>query len=152
MVCRLVLAFVAMVGAVSSQVVGAQGNPPAQAGSATAVPWAVRTLARGVVIAADDLVGAMPSDAAPVGWVTRRVIREGEPLRTPAIGRAPVVRSGAAVTARLPSVRVQITRDAKVLTDGGPGDTVFVRLDRHATVSAVVLDSATVILLRRSPH
>jgi flagella basal body P-ring formation protein FlgA len=149
---RVTLALAVALAAGSASVVGAQGSAAARADSATAAPRAARALARGVVIAVEDVVGAMSADAVPVGWVTRRVIREGEPLRAPAIGRVPVVRSGAFVTARVPSPRVRITRDAKVLADGGAGDTVLVRLDRNATVTAVVLDSVTVTLLHRSPR
>lgn len=115
---------------------------------------AARQLDRGIVLVADDMTAdaSVPASALPLGWVTRRVVREGETLRAPAIGRLPVVTPGVTVMVRVPTARVLVTREAVVLAEGGRGDTVLVRLDRRTSVPAVVLDSATVTLVAPTPR
>ncbi|MHB1297441.1 MAG: flagellar basal body P-ring formation chaperone FlgA [Gemmatimonadaceae bacterium] len=113
-------------------------------------PRAARSLERGAEIAAADVViDSAGTAGAPsvVGWVTRRVIREGETLRPPAIGRPATVRAGTTITVRIRAARIEVTRSATALTDGAPGDTIPVRLDRATRGSAVVLDGATASLL-----
>lgn len=117
-------------------------------------PRAARTLERGAIISAADITGdsVSPAAAALLGAVTRRVVREGELLRPPAVGRPPVVQAGALVRARVRTARIALVRDATVLADGAAGDTVPVRLDRATRVPAIVRDSATVELIpERAP-
>lgn len=106
---------------------------------------AAHALARGIVLTASDIANA--DAAAPIGWITRRVIREGEILRAPAIGRLPVIRAGHPVRALHTRGHIRIIRSGLALTDAALGDTVMVRLDRQTSVPALVLDSATVQLL-----
>lgn len=108
---------------------------------------AARVLPRGTVLSADDIMvlgDALPAEL-PLGWVTRRVIQQGEALRAPAIGRAPVVHSGLLVVLRAGDRRISVTRTGTALEDGAPGDTIRVRLDRGATINAIVRDSTTVV-------
>lgn len=109
---------------------------------------AARTMPRGHVLSPGDLaVGPVAPSAFPVGWVTKRVVREGEPLRPPAIGRAPVVQAGATVNAVSGTRLVRVVRRAVAVGEGAHGDTILVRVARQAAMPAVVVDSSTVTFL-----
>lgn len=103
---------------------------------------AARELPRGAVLAAEDIAG----DTTPqvTGWVTRRVVKKGEPLREPAVTPAPIVTHGAAVTIRATVEGVTVSRPAIALADGSLGAAVRVRLSSQRTVNAVVTGPATV--------
>jgi flagella basal body P-ring formation protein FlgA len=109
---------------------------------------AARTLPRGTVLGPDDIRSGSPDPTAwPIGWVTRRVIRAGETLRPPAIGRPPLVRTGSAVSAVGGTGQVRIVRSAIAVGSGARGDTILVRVPRQAAIPAVVVDSSTVHIL-----
>lgn len=126
---------------------GAQGSAAPLPGDSAVV--AARMLARGTVLTLDDLVGidGRSAESLPLGWVTRRIVRAGEPLRPPAIGRAPVLRAGSRVRAVATRGLVRITREGTAIGDGARGDTVLVRFPKQAAVPAIVVDSLTVSLV-----
>lgn len=132
---------------VFSSVLGAQERAAAEEG-----PRAARDLARGQEITRDDIAAAQTTSESdlPLGWVTRRVIREGEFLRPPAIARPSILAANTTVTVRAPAGRVTVTRQGTALANAGVGDTVLVRLDRSSSVSAIVIDSTTVVLIKES--
>ncbi len=108
---------------------------------------AARALPRGTVIAAGDVMvlgDSLPREL-PIGWITRRVVQVGEPLRPPTIGRTPVVHTGRSVSLVAGTRVLQVVRTALALEDGAPGDTIKVRVDRGAIVTAIVRDSVTVV-------
>jgi len=118
-----------------------------QAASGEQPARAARVIPRGTVLSADDIMilGDSIPAVLPLGWVTRRVVQVGEALRPPAIGRSPVVANGAMVNVRTGTARVAAVRIGTALEAGAVGDTIRVRLDRAASISAIVRDSATVV-------
>lgn len=92
-------------------------------------------------IRADTLV--LPSPQL-IGWITRRVIRAGEPLRAPAIAPPPLVRAGAPVTVQFVTAGVTVAREGTALMTGAFGDHVHIRLDEHRSLNGVVAGPSTV--------
>jgi flagella basal body P-ring formation protein FlgA len=121
----------------------------AQASVATrapVAPLASRDLGRGHVLAASDIRAdalAAP-DPQVVGWITRRVIRAGEPLRAPAIAPPPLVRAGTPVTVQFVAAGVTVAREGTALMTGAFGDHVHVRLDEQRSLNGVVAGPSTV--------
>jgi len=122
----------------------------AMAGSASAQrpdPVAARDLPRGAVIAAADVVGDSTSDGSPAamtGWVTRRLVHKGEPLRAPAVSPPQLVRAGAIITVRAEVDGVVATRRGTALAGGALGEQVRVRIDNQRTVTGVVSGPETI--------
>lgn len=145
------LALATAVGAMAHDA-GAQASVPAPRTaarlSAAAQPArAARALPRGTVITPDDIMvlgDTLPAEL-PLGWVTRRLVQPGEALRAPAVGPAPVVRTGHPVSLVAGSPLVRIVRTGSALEDGARGDTIRVRFHRGATITVVVRDSNTVV-------
>jgi flagella basal body P-ring formation protein FlgA len=118
-------------------------------GSAATGLRAARTLARGDTITSADVVpdsGITTDPRTVIGFVARRVIREGELLRPPAIGTPVVVRTGSIVTVWAVAGGVTIQRDGVALHDAGKGEPVRIRINTRSTLSAIVRDSANVVL------
>lgn len=116
---------------------------PAQAGA----PVAAREIPRGVELTAADVApdsAPTGASASRVGWVTRRVIHAGEPLREPAVEPPQLVRAGAEITVRAESGGVVVTRSGTALTSGSLGDRVRVRLDSQHFIYGIVAAPATV--------
>jgi flagella basal body P-ring formation protein FlgA len=114
-------------------------------------PRAARTIARGDSITpADILFDTTNSSSAAelVGFVARRLIRAGEPLRMPAVGRPVLINSGEPVVVRASVRGITISRQGTAQAAGGLGETIPVRLDMRTTVSAVVTGRAAVTLPR----
>jgi flagella basal body P-ring formation protein FlgA len=107
------------------------------------VPLAAHDIARGVELTAADIAGDSTS-VSRIGWVTRRVIHEGEALKEPAIAPAQLVKAGSEVTVRAESGGVVVTRTGTALSSGSLGDRVRVRLDAQHTISGIVAATATV--------
>jgi len=105
---------------------------------------AARELPRGTVIAVADVVGDTATARPIAGWVTRRVVKKGEPLREPAISPAPVVTNGETVLLRATVEGITVSRSATALADGAIGAAVRVRLSSQRTVNAIVTGPATV--------
>jgi flagella basal body P-ring formation protein FlgA len=113
------------------------------------VPVAARPRARGVALAAEDIawIRAEPATRTPqpaaavpdTGWITRRVIRAGEPLRPPAVAPAPVVRAGDEVEVVWTSGAVTVRRRGTVAASAGLGERVPVRIDARRRLTAIVV-------------
>ena len=103
-------------------------------------------LARGHALTAADVdtvvVDAPAARAttarAEPGWITRRVVRAGEPLRAPALEPPPLVSSGAAVTLVWETNGLRLTRQGTALGDARRGDRVAVRVDATRRFTGVV--------------
>jgi flagella basal body P-ring formation protein FlgA len=121
--------------------VRAQGTQSAQSAVSVAVPAAAREIARGVELTAADIAG----DAAlRTGWISRRVIHEGEPLKEPAVVPPQLVRAGTEITVRAETGGVVVTRTGTALMSGSLGDRIRVRIDSQHVVTGIVAASATV--------
>lgn len=115
------------------------------------VQAAARDLPRGHVLEEGDMVASTGgegvtavADSVKPGWVTRRVIREGEPLRAPAVAPPPMVARGDTVTVRWQISGVGITMPGIALGSAAAGETILVRVDALRRVSAVVKGPSTV--------
>ena len=108
-----------------------------------AVPVAAREIARGIELTSAD-ISADTMAASRIGWVTRRVIHEGEQLKEPAVAPAQLVHAGSAVTVRAESGGVVVTRTGTALSSGSLGDRIRVRLDSQHTITGIVASSAMV--------
>ena len=119
----------------------ALGLGAARLGAQAPVPAAARDIARGVELSAADIAG---DTLARIGWVTRRVIHEGEKLTEPGVVPPKFMRAGAAVTVQFESGGVVVTRAGTALSDSAPGKSVRVRIDAQHVVTGIVTGSATV--------
>ncbi|HYV96321.1 MAG TPA: flagellar basal body P-ring formation chaperone FlgA [Gemmatimonadaceae bacterium] len=117
---------------------------------APSVPRAAHALARGIALTAGDIAvdsGAVVPDAL-IGLVTRRMMRAGEPLRAPAIGKPVIVHAGTAVLVATTFGAITISRPGVALFDAGLGDSVRVRIDARTQMIGVAKDSSTVMIGR----
>lgn len=114
---------------------------------------ATRTLPRGTTLSARDFAPARHGTRRPAtvalrpepGWITRRVIRAGEVLATPAVTPPPTVAAGAAVSYIIWRGRIELALAGVAMTSGARGDTILVRLDTHRRVTGVVAGPTRVI-------
>jgi flagella basal body P-ring formation protein FlgA len=135
--------------------------PAAMAGSAGALgaqqaslveqvfPVATRRLARGTVLSSGDVtfarVSVRTSDAAAqAGWVTRRVVEAGEPLRAPAVAPLPMVAMGQRVLYVMQDQGIRLTIDGRAMGTGQLGDHVAVRLGANRRVEGIVTGAGEV--------
>ena len=123
---------------------------PADAQGRVVAYVAARPLTRGQVIASEDVktIGGVPLGArspspaprAPVvGWIARRVIAPGEPLRAPSIAPPNVIESGqpVAVVWREPGIEVRLKGVAA--NAAAMGDRVTVRVDVRRRLEGVAV-------------
>jgi flagella basal body P-ring formation protein FlgA len=83
--------------------------------------------------------GALAPDRATlVGWVTRRPLRAGEPLRAPAVVPPVAVRRGDSVDVVVTNGPLRLTARGVALADAGRGDSLAVRLGPKRVVQAAV--------------
>lgn len=110
-------------------------------------------LARGVALTAADIdtvVTARPPHRAPGalvpldGWLTRRVIRAGEPLRAPAVEPPPLIARGARVTVVWETAGLRVTREGTAVGAAHRGERVVVRVDGARRLTGVATDPGTV--------
>lgn len=101
-------------------------------------PVAARELGRDHELGLDDIASAAvvrwggPGPAEEVdlvGWITRRQVRAGEPLREPAVGPPLAIRSGERVQAVWRRPGIALTLEARALGTAVVGGKVFVRTD-----------------------
>ena len=106
--------------------------------AAQSAPVAARDLARGETLAAEDIRGgdAAEPGVAP-GWVTRRVIGEGEPLRPPAVAPPVLISSGDQVVVVSRSGGVEIRLRGTAMGAATEGERVTVRIDSHRRLEGV---------------
>lgn len=109
------------------------------------VAVAARALVRGTVLAATDIAWRdTTADAAArgagvaEGWITRRVVAAGEPLRAPAVAPPPVVRANAPVRLVLRRDGVTLTLEGRAARDASLGERVEVRVDARRRFAGVV--------------
>ena len=112
-------------------------------------PVAARKLTRGTVIDAGDMMVARipvrPNDApARAGWITRRVIEKGEPLRAPAVAPKPAVSSGQPVLLVMQEHGIRLTVDGRATNAGQLGDRISVRLGANRRVEGTVTGAGEV--------
>ena len=106
----------------------------------SAGPVAARELPRGAVIRPADVDGANPGEAlAVLGWVTRRVVRAGEPLRAPAVAPPALVASGETVQLLWSAPGMELRMRGRALGSAALGETVGVRLDVRRRFEGVVV-------------
>lgn len=125
----------------------------AQAPAGAAIPVAARDLPRGATLTEADIAfrPATASDrpaAAPAtpgaGWVTRRVIRAGEPLREPGVGKPVLVRSGQPVQVVWRGKGIALRIRGVAARSASLGERVPVRIDTGWRVEGAVAGEALV--------
>lgn len=127
--------------------------------AARCIAVAARPLARGATLTAEDITfvpageAARSDTAVAPGWIARRVIRAGEPLRRPAVVPPRAVRPGQPVDVTVVAGAVRITVAGKAVDGGSPGDTVTVRLDSSRRLTGVITATGAVAVTipRRQP-
>lgn len=116
---------------------------------------AARDLPRNHVLVAADLLPA--PDALPrardrqaaaepeAGWITRRMVRAGEPLRAPAVVPPPAITAGDTVTIvwMLPD-GIRVTRAGVALGSAGTGEPVLVRIGALRRLRTFAVGPSTV--------
>ncbi len=97
------------------------------------------------VAAGQDHADSSGVFAAP-GWITRRVIREGEPLRAPAVVPPPLVARGDTVRVRWRMSGVEISRPGIAMGEAALGESIQVRVGALHRVQAVATGPSTVLV------
>jgi flagella basal body P-ring formation protein FlgA len=143
-------------GAAGTEAAGtaAEAATAAAVGAAT-YPVAARDLRRGEVLTPADIAqvpigeGEGVVEDAPitlVGWTTRRVIAEGEPLRRPAVSPPDLVKAGEPVQAVYQGKTIVLRVSGTAAGSGAMGDRVLVRVDARRRLEGVVIGPALVQL------
>lgn len=108
------------------------------------VATAAHDLPRGVVLEASDIVLEPVGDmargattAVTAGWITRRVIREGEALRPPAVSPPAAVKAGQPVRVVWSRGDLEVSVRGTALRDAALGETVSVRVDTRRHLEGV---------------
>lgn len=128
-----------MVAAALAAVLASAAMPRALAAqdpSAPTVPVAARVIPRGRILSTDDIVdqsaspGSRPLVRRPaVGWVARRLIAAGEPLREPSVAPPVHLMPGDSVDAVRTAAGLTLALRATALQGAAIGDQVAVRVD-----------------------
>lgn len=106
--------------------------------SAQEAPVAARDMRRGVVLTAEDIVGGEGSEEI-IGWVTRRVISEGDALEEPAIAAPDVIRSGDDVQLVWSDGSLEIRMNGRAMGSAAKGEKVLVRVDTQRRYQGVAV-------------
>ncbi len=135
------LAATALAGLLAGAAVAAAAQAPVA--TASPAPVAARVIPRGAVLVADDIapVAGVPDTGRRVapGWIARRRIDLGEPLRPPAVVPPMVVQAGDTVLATLRQDGVALTVRAVALGAAAVGDRLAVRLDVHRRFEGILI-------------
>ena len=141
-------------GLVALVVLAIPGTVAGQEAGKVAV--AARALPRGAVLKEADIVYRADSTAAksrPVvgagvaaGWVTRRVISEGEALREPAVGPPPVIEAGDTVQAIWSDGSIELRVAGRAMNTAAAGGRVTVRVDLERRFEGVAIGAGLVRL------
>lgn len=134
----------------------------AAVGAGSVEPYAVRTqpvaareIERGTVLTREDIryvpvpEGEGNWQEAPsslVGWEARRLIREGETLRPPAVSPPELVRAGEPVEVLYRGRSLAVRVKGTAAGSGTMGERVLVRVDAHRRLEGVVIGPALVEL------
>jgi flagella basal body P-ring formation protein FlgA len=113
---------------------------------------AARRLERGAVLAEGDIErrsvvhwGAPPdAPAVAVGWVTRRVIPAGEPLRAPAVAPPLLIDAGELVQVIVRRGAVELTLRARATGPAAAGGRVAVRTEAGRRLEGIAIAPGTV--------
>jgi flagella basal body P-ring formation protein FlgA len=149
-------------GAAGSWVVAFQGVTAApalrvrlRAGAEVREPRAARDLERETTLADGDIAwtpavrwGAPETEAPAVaaGWIARRRIATGEPLREPAVGPPLAVRAGELVQAAWSRGGISLTLPARAQGSGALGQRVALRTEGGKRLEGVVTGPAQVLI------
>jgi flagella basal body P-ring formation protein FlgA len=147
----LLAALPALAGLDGARVIESSGASTVVPAAPETVLVARRDLARGVTLTAADVRIVVAEENAPrrarwadaamldarptLGWVTRRVVREGERLRPPAVAPPSVILAGSPVTVVWEVDGLRLTREGTALGPAQLGDPVIVRLDAQRRVT-----------------
>lgn len=107
-------------------------------------PVAAREIPRGVTLAAADVTG--PDAERVVGWVSRRLIAEGEALRAPAISQPDIVRSGDQVQLVYRQGGMELRIVGKAMGSAAKDERVFVRVDQRGRYQGRAIGPGEVLL------
>ncbi len=125
---------------------GASANVPTPAAVAPG-PRAAHDIPRGTVLASTDIVAdSTPQAARLIGFETRRLVRQGETLKEPAVGPGNLVRSGSKVRIEAVVDGVTVTREGTADGSGALGDRIRVRVDARRMLFGIIAGPATVRL------
>jgi flagella basal body P-ring formation protein FlgA len=125
----------------------------AQERASAGAPRAARAIARGAVLTHADIAvdssaraDSSVAGAASVapGWVARRVIAAGEPLRPPAVAPPPVVRTGDTVQVVWAGGTVRLSTRGQAANAAAAGERVTVRLDDGRRIEGQATESGEV--------
>lgn len=91
--------------------------------------------------------GAEPQPAAErVGWVTKRVIAAGEPLRAPAVSPPELVKSGQTVDVVWKQGGIELRARGQASRSGAMGERVSVRIQPNRRLEGVVVGPGMISL------
>lgn len=139
-------------------IAGGDGGAPltmrVRAGVEERLPLAARALPRETALAESDIVldsasvrwgpprdrGATPG----VGWVTRRLVNAGEPLREPTVGKPIVVKHGEPVEVVYGRGAVLLRVRGTAVGSASVGERVGVRMDNGRRIDGVAAGAALV--------
>ena len=155
------LAIAALCGALPAVVLAQAPDKP----QVSRVAVASHEIARGVVLSFTD-IGYVPSTRAAVrtpaaasapagiepaaasdslvGWMTRRLITTGEPLRAPAVAPPQLVKSGDLVDVVFQNESVSVTMRGKATRSAAIGERVVVRMDNQRKLEGTVIAAGRV--------
>ena len=129
---------------------------PTGARAQEAVPQvavAARDLPRGIALAPEDIGWAPAPSAvrtsgaeAEVGWMTKRVIRAGEPLRAPAVAPPDVVAAGQPVQVVWSDGVVRVRVRGTAVGSAALGERVLVKIDPRRRLEGIAAGPALVQL------
>ena len=91
-------------------------------------PVAARELPRGTQIEAADVAGEGADKV--VGWITRRLVEEGDPLVAPAVAAPDIIRSGDPVQLIWREGTLELRLSGKAMGSAAEGESLLVRVDR----------------------
>jgi flagella basal body P-ring formation protein FlgA len=116
---------------------------------AESVALAARDLPRGITLEASDFVmpaGSTVEAVGPLGWVTKRIVKQGDPLRAPAVAPAEVIRSGDTVQLVWSDGAIQMRITGKAMNSAAVGEPVNVRVDTKRRFEGTALATGEVRL------
>lgn len=126
---------------------------PAQEAGGGSQPVAARVIPRGRVLTAEDLAErpVVAGERAParrpgIGWVARRLIGAGEPLREPGVSPPTALLAGDTVRALREAGGVRVALRATALQDAAIGQRVAVRVDVRRRYEGTLVEPRLVLL------
>ena len=118
------------------------------------VPVAARALPRGAVLEEKDIAyqpATSPTGAAAgtrpqaeAGWVTKRVIAAGEPLREPAVAPPALIKSGDVVQVVWTDGKMEVRITGRAMNAATAGGRVTVRVDTERRFEGIAIGAGLV--------